>query len=75
MGMPAQIRSSNFQPGVVSYWGFFVNGDAGSNPLKQFSAGGGFSAMGIENSVGGTPTFLSINSICRDVSKNHFKKL
>ena len=40
MGMPAQMRSSDFQPGLISHWDVFINGDVVSFPFKRFSAGG-----------------------------------
>ena len=39
--VPAQIRSSDFQPGGGKLLGIFINKNAGSNPLKRFSAGAG----------------------------------
>ena len=53
MGKPVQICSSDFQPGECRCWYFsymgmlgdmllgkFVDGKAGSNPRRLFSAGG-----------------------------------
>ena len=47
--MPSQNRSCDLQSGMVSYWWFYVNWDAESDPLKQFSVGGDVEVIINEN--------------------------